>query len=205
MKINDKLSIGDFGAVTEILVDAYFDENGNYIPHYGLITAMRLFYDHCVIESKFDDVCPRNTADISQLNDVFADEEFIEAFNKCADRSWAYDDVSLSVSFHNAYMCAMEIVEERRSGLNKVLDAVRTFADGLTERIIPLLNEDNLNKLSDAVSGNVEAGSADAALSGILKQYEDIAGEVDKEIDVTKNAKTAKRPAKKKKDTGGEK
>jgi len=189
MKINDKLTIANFGAVTELIADAYFDQNGDFVPHYGLITAMRLFYDYCVTESAFDEVCPRGTNDIEKLDLVFADDEFTREFNKSITQDAPYEELS----FGNAHAYAMDIVYHRKSGAATVVNVLRSVADELAERMIPLLNAENMKGLTKAISGEVDAGSPDAALAGILKQYETVAGKIDGETEkVVKKKKPAK-------------
>lgn len=199
MKINNRLAIGNFGAVTETIADAYFDENGAYTPHYAYITAMRLFYDYCVIESEFDDKCPHFTEDVSKLDIVFASDDFVNAF--CESIDFSYERYGLT--FSAAYYLADEIAHDRKSGVNRIVDLLRAFTDGLSDRIIPLLKDENIDKLTRAVNAGADT---DAVLGDILKQYEETASEIDNELKAVKKKpkKEAQSTSKKKKanDTG---
>lgn len=195
MTVNSKLTIGNFGAVTETIADAYFDENGVFTPHYAYITAMRLFYDYCVTESEFDDECPRFTEDISKLDTVFASKAFTTAFCECIDRRHKREGLTFSA----AYYLANEMACDRKSGVNRIADLIRVFADGLSDRIIPFLKDENIEKLTKAVNAG---NDTDTALNGILKQYNETASEIDKELkEVKKKAKKETHSSAKKKKT----
>ena len=54
IKVKENFEIVDFATMVDSIVAEYFDAEGNYTPHIGMLNAMRVFYNECVTESKFD-------------------------------------------------------------------------------------------------------------------------------------------------------
>ncbi|MCD7891640.1 MAG: hypothetical protein LUG26_07845 [Ruminococcus sp.] len=98
MTVNTKLSLFDYLAMVENIASEFIDEkSGVYQPHIGQLNAMRLFYNFCVTESKFDDKYEHNIVDAEDMEEIVADEEFIEAFNN-AIRPDVYLDICCNCS-----------------------------------------------------------------------------------------------------------
>ena len=97
MVIDVKLSIVDFVSTVNDIVLEYFDADGAYTPHIGLLNAMRVFYNECVKESKFDGDIPHNVADALEMEAIVADEQFIQCFNE------ALKTDEYSLTFATAY------------------------------------------------------------------------------------------------------
>ena len=52
--VKTELNVIDYVSMVNAIVSEYFDEDGTYTPHIGKMNAMRLFYNNCVTDSKYD-------------------------------------------------------------------------------------------------------------------------------------------------------
>ena len=77
--VNTELSMIDYLVMVNDMVLEYFNEDGEYQPHIGMLNVMRLFYNHCVIESKFD--TPHDIIDAMDMEIIVEDDDFLNAFN----------------------------------------------------------------------------------------------------------------------------
>lgn len=129
MTVNTKLNLYEYVAAVQEIANEYFDEEGNYRPHYGILNAMRVFYNMCVRISKFDGVLPHDFVDLSQVEQLAADDEFIDEFNAAliADR--------IDTSFANAYRDAQEIVEYRKHSVGNIIDILKVQFNKLLAEI----------------------------------------------------------------------
>ena len=151
MKVETNLSLVDFVAVTEALADGYFDDDGAYAPHMGLINAMRVFYNVCVTESKFDNTIPHDFVDIMRVDDLAKDDEFYAAF-KDACLLGAYDE---RFTFATAYEKANDIVEKRcKSVLYSIGPALEIIAESLSNALSGM----NIKEFNDVLDKMRESG-----------------------------------------------
>lgn len=119
MTVNTKLGLYEYVAAVQEIANEYFDEEGNYRPHYGILNAMRVFYNMCIRVSRFDGALPHDFVDLSQVEQFATDSEFIDEFNAAliADR--------IDLSFANAYRDAQEIVEYRKHSVGNIIDILK--------------------------------------------------------------------------------
>ena len=151
MKVETNLSLVDFVAVTEALADGYFEDDGTYAPHMGLINAMRVFYNVCVIESKFDDTIPHDFVDVMLVDNLAKDDEFYAAF-KDACLLGAYDE---RLTFATAYEKANDIVDQRcKSVLYSIGPAVEVIAESLSGA----LSGTNIKEFNDVLDKMSKSG-----------------------------------------------
>ncbi|MCD7810268.1 MAG: hypothetical protein LUG91_00185 [Ruminococcus sp.] len=172
MTVNTKLSLFDYLAMVENIASEFIDEkSGVYQPHIGQLNAMRLFYNFCVTESKFDDKYEHNIIDAEDMEEIVADEEFIEAFNN-AIRPDVYLDICYD--FACAYADAMEIVNVKKTSLGNVINAIGNMINSVFENISSVFTEDNIGTISqiaeDMSKGKV---SAEAIVDAYAKKMFD--------------------------------
>ena len=82
MIINTKLNMLDYFKLVRDMSDGFFDENGLYAPQYGMLNVAREFYNHCVVESKFDEKYNHNITKAVNMEELISDKEFMTEFNK---------------------------------------------------------------------------------------------------------------------------
>lgn len=82
MTVKTELGIIGYVSMVDEIVLEYFNADGEYQPHIGMLNAMRLFYNECVKESKFDEQLAHDNIDAMEMEALVADQEFIEAYNR---------------------------------------------------------------------------------------------------------------------------
>lgn len=154
MVIKKDFSVIDYVSLVNGIADEFFDVNGEYQPHFGRLNVMRLFYNECVTESKFD--LPHDFNDALMLESLIQDEEFIAEFNKALK-----GDGSVRLDFANAYAEAMEIVNVRKGSFGNAVDVIKSAISNIVDMINPVLGTDNIEKFKQIAdsftSGNLSA------------------------------------------------
>lgn len=154
MVIKKDFSVIDYVSLVNGIADEFFDVNGEYQPHFGRLNVMRLFYNECVTESKFD--LPHDFNDALMLEPLIQDEEFIAEFNKALK-----GDGSVRLDFANAYAEAMEIVNVRKGSFGNAVDVIKSAISNIVDMINPVLGTDNIEKFKQIAdsftSGNLSA------------------------------------------------
>ena len=127
--VNTKLGIFDYIVLVDNMAEEYFDDKGNYQPHYGSLNAMRLFYNYCVAPNSKDALAIIDLEHLSDLADVVADPEFIKAFVT------ATMDIT-PVTFGCAYADVKKIVEQKNSfagTISSIVNSIKELSDALPE------------------------------------------------------------------------
>ena len=154
MVIKKDFSVIDYVSLVNGIADEFFDVNGEYQPHLGRLNVMRLFYNECVTESKFD--LPHDFNDALMLEPLIQDEEFIAEFNKALK-----GDGSVRLDFANAYAEAMEIVNVRKGSFGNAVDVIKGAISNIVDMINPVLGTDNIEKFKQIAdsftNGNLSA------------------------------------------------
>lgn len=153
MKINTKLSLFDYFAMINEIVLFYFNEDGTYQPQIGTINAQILFFNNCVIESKYDQL-GHDIVDYEDMQDIIADEEFIEAFRKEVEECPTY-----SYRFGNAYRTAMEIISQRKTSFGQGVEIIKSIILEIVNKMNTLLTEDNLEIIGKLVKETKDESS----------------------------------------------
>lgn len=159
MKINTVFGIDEYIRAVNEIADGYFDDDGNYVPHIGMIGAMETFYNLCVSEHEIP--AKETGSDVRAFFDmIFADEEFLNAFNSAVE-----DYIPYRLNFGNAYENAMDIVNDRKH-------SVQRFASWTVSTLEKALDPDNLAKLFGESSRFEEIINGDN-VSNMLKNIGD--------------------------------
>lgn len=159
MKFETKLNLVKYCAIVESIADGYFDFDGTYQPHIGMMNAMRVFYNECVAESVFDEKYPHNITNILDMQDIVNDDEFIKVFNLCINTE------AISFDFGNAYCDAMKIVDNRKSSLLNMFEQIKNMVAGLSTELEHILTPDNLKVVKDVAVALGKGSSLDDALA----------------------------------------
>lgn len=140
-----------FVSLVQEIAEGFFDED-EYVPHIGELNAMRLYYNECVVESKFD--IPHNFEDANLLADLVRDKGFMCCYNRdvCVDGTSKLD-------FANAYSKALDIVEYRKGSAYTIVNILKRTVGEIVESVGTLLSSDNIEKLAD-VAKDMSNGSA---------------------------------------------
>ena len=137
MNINTKLDAYEFIAVTDQIAEGYFDDDGKYQPHVGMLNAMRIFSNMCI---KNDDGSVRNAQTIGEVNEMVSDSEFCSKF---------FESIECSghecLSFAHAYTAAMQIVKDRQSSFARIAKTIQDVVQLVTSSLKP----DEINEVID--------------------------------------------------------
>lgn len=150
IKVKEYFDIIDYVAIVNVIAQEYFDEYGNYTPQIGLLNAIRVFYNDCVIESKFD--VPHNITEAEDMQSFVNDAEFIEAFNASIA-----DDGVVKLNFANAYKDAMDIVNYKKNTNHELVTTIKREISNLTEWLTGLVNNDNLERI-EKIANDISSG-----------------------------------------------
>lgn len=153
------MNIVKYTAIVEAIADGYFDFDGTYQPHIGMMNAMRVFYNECVTESTFDEKYPHNITNILDMQDIVNDDDFIKAFNFCLKSE------NISFDFGNAYCDAMKIVDNRKGSLANMFEQIKNMIAGFSAELEHVLTPDNLKAVKDVAVALGNGSALDDALA----------------------------------------
>ena len=183
MVIDTNLGMIKYLQTVNDIVLEYFDENGKYQPHIGILNVMRLFYNLCVKESRFDEQIKHEIIDATEMIDIVSDKEFINEFNNCL-----CDSTGIAMNFSNAYIKAMDIVENKKSSLENMLTLINKAVVDILNSFNEAMNDEVLEKLvniADKMSkGNINAGSIVEAYVQSERFHEVVNSDTSKEENV---------------------
>ena len=144
--IDTNLDMVTFISVVNGIAAEYFDADGTYTPHIGMLNAMRVFYNECVKESPYSDTVPFPVQDAIEMKEIVKDEEFIDEFNKA---TWV--GFPQKIGFSTAYYQAINIVEYKKTSLSSVIDLVKNAAIQIADKVNESLTDDRLDKMQSLV------------------------------------------------------
>lgn len=171
MVVDTKLNIVDFVSIVNDIALEYFDEKNNYTPHIGLLNDMRLFYNYCVKESKFDNDIPHNITDAIEMEDIVADAEFIEAFNEALKSS------GYGIDFATARLEGMNIVEQKKTSVFGAVELIRKIISDVVDNMNSVMNPENIDKITSLIS---TMGNGNINMNDIMKLLGQATDKVDK-------------------------
>lgn len=155
MIVDTELTLVEYVVMVNDMALEYFNEDGEYQPHIGILNVMRLFYNHCVIESKFDN--SHEIIDAMEMETMVEDDEFIAAFNDAIVGSVP----GIRMDFANAYKDAMDIVEDKKHSVGRAVDSVKKALVSISDVINPILTDEHINMVSE-IAKNIGNGNINA-------------------------------------------
>lgn len=164
VKYNTELRLADFVGITEAIADSFFSDEGEYQPYYGYLNVVRIFYNECVTDSKFEGKVAHDILDVSELEDIINDDDIMKSLNEaimvCAGE--------IGFKFGDAYRMAMDIISQRRKSFQGLVGAVTQIFNQLSERIPNVISDDNLNAIK-TIAQKIEDGEVTA--DAIVEAY----------------------------------
>lgn len=144
--IDTNLDMVTFISVVNDIAAEYFDADGTYTPHIGMLNAMRVFYNECVKESPYSDAVPFPVQDAIEMKEIVKDEEFIETFGHASGMR-----LLDALDFSTAYHAALDIVEYKKTSLASMIDLVKNAAIQIADKMNENLTDDRLDKMQSLV------------------------------------------------------
>lgn len=160
----DNLDIVSYSAAINEIVSKFYDEDGNYTPHFGRINSVGVFFNYFVnptsLEAYFADY-----EKPAEIDDLIADEYCMKVYNGALKRTMDY-----RLNFANAYIDAMDIVKTRNSAIGGLVDLLGKEMEKIADKIAPIFNEKTIDKIVK-ISDNVSKGklSADSIVEAVGK------------------------------------
>lgn len=151
--INNNLKLGDYIYLVNEIADGFFDYQGSYQPHLGMLNAMRIYYIACVTKSIYDEKVPHDVIDIADMQIVIEDEDFQACFNEAIMPSDTY-----SITFGTAFRMAKEIVEQKTYSISEGVNIIKKTILEIADKISPVFNDDTLNQLS-TIAKEIDKGN----------------------------------------------
>ena len=158
----DNVDIVTYSAAVREIAEKFFDEDGNYTPHFGRINSIGVFFNRFVdpvgLEAFF--------ADKEVTIDLLASEEgCLQLYNGALNRYRGF-----RLDFANAYADALDIVKQRNTTIGGVINLITDSLGKLSDKISPVLTEKNIDKI-EKISENISSGklSADSIVEAIGK------------------------------------
>lgn len=145
--IDTKLDVAKYIFVVNNIALEFFSEDGVYQPHIGHLNTIRLFYNCCVKQSQYDDTIPHDFVDMSAIDVLAKDDEFMDAFNK------AMYDHNFKMTFRMAYDDAMQIVEHKKNSFVSITEFITDALEKLIEKMTPVLTKENIEHVSKIAEG----------------------------------------------------
>ena len=176
LTIDTNLNIYDYVSTIDELVNEYYDEEGNYVPHYGELNTMRLFYNLYVK----DDIAgiSHDITEATQLEPIITNKAFLSAYRN--GLLTASDGNPLT--FASAAAKANEIVFVRNNSFGSVVSAIKWAVKDIEEKL-GMASSETINdiiaaadKLSDAmIESGIDSNSIVEAV-GTSKNIQNIVG-----------------------------
>lgn len=164
MIVDTNLGMVNYLIVVNEIANEYFDANGEYTPHLGMMNAMRTFYSLCVKESRFDEKIAHDTTDPLKMEEIMCDKEFIEEFNKAIH----VDRVCLD--FANAHRDALEIVSTKRGSIARLFGSIKKMFNELVTQANNAVTKENIEAIS-AIVENIKNGELN--VNNFMESYAD--------------------------------
>lgn len=143
MVVNTELEMFEYLQTVNDIALEYFNIDGKYQPHIGLLNAMRIFYNLCIKESKYDEKYGHDIFDATDMKEIVADKEFIESFYS----TLIVEDMGFN--FGNAYKQALDIVEYKKTSLENTVDIIYKAVMNFVEALNSTVSGDTLNTIVD--------------------------------------------------------
>ena len=159
MKYRTNLDLMEYLQIVEKIADNYFDENGEYQPHYGKLYAMTMFYNFCVTEYPYKAEHEVIT-DALDMREVVNDSGFIEAFNA------AIDTLEVGYTFADAYNDALNIVNAKINSFGCLVEYAKSVVSRAGEMVGRFFNEETLNQILEVGASLAETDSIGGAIVG---------------------------------------
>jgi len=155
MVVNTELNIIDYIVLVNEMVLEYFNDDGEYQPHIGMLNVMRLFYNNCVVESKFDN--PHDIVDAMDMEIIVEDDDFLNTFNDAL----VGNIPGVRFDFANAYKDAMDIVENKKHSIERAVDSIKKLLSSIFDIVNPLLTDEHMDMVAE-IAKNVGNGNISA-------------------------------------------
>ena len=165
--VETDLDMIHFLVLVKNLAEGYFDDAGEYQPHFGMLNAMRQFYNLCVADTcEFKKQYGEVITDATEMAEITVDYDFLQEFNEAITVRDSKNALGRNIDFDfaNAFETALDIVETRKTSFTYVLEGIKKLVLRIVGALEDTLTEENLSRLSEIASKVDNAGDFANAL-----------------------------------------
>lgn len=144
--IDLNLSMVDYFTIVDEIVSEFFDKDGTYQPQIGHLNIIRLFYNNCVKDSKFEETIPHTIMDAMELEPLINDSEFMIEFDKAV--RFDKEHLMIGFDFKNALRDALDIVETKKNSVERLIDYVRVHVVSLLQDFSATVTDENIKEVA---------------------------------------------------------
>lgn len=166
MKFNNKLELVEYLELVSKIAEQFFDEETNeYTPQVGEIYAVCEYFNHCVELEDSDEIKTHPINDITEIQQLLDNEEFVENYTKAI---WSSNSI-VSLQFGNAYDAAKDIVEYKKNDANQFATAIVVGLEAVLKSFKESFSEEDVAKIAEIAK---EISSGKLSNESIVKAYE---------------------------------
>lgn len=161
----DNVDIVTYSAAVSKIVEKFYDEDGNYTPHFGRANAIGVFFNYFVDETSLDAYFADDENDID-VDYLLSNDECLKLYNTALNNLMSY-----RLDFANAYFDALEIVRNKNTTIYGISEILQKAITKIFEKAEQVLTEENLDKFTN-IAGNFKDGniSAESIVEEFIKQ-----------------------------------
>ena len=144
IKVITDVDVITYSAAIKDIVEDFFDENGEYTPHFGRMGAVGTFFNYFVDEESLKEYF----SDVEEgvdLDFILGNGECMRLYNDALSNADYY-----RLDFSNAYKDAMEIVRTKSSAASNIANKAKEIMYALAGIIDEVFTEENAEKLIQA-------------------------------------------------------
>lgn len=150
--VNDNIDIVSYSSAVQDIVSKFYDEDGNYTPHFGRANAIGIFFSYFVdidsLNSYFSDI----DVDLD-IDFLLSNEDCLKIYNDALSSKKGY-----RLDFANAYFDANKIVSQKNKSFESVINSIQKGILSIVKDILPNISEDNIERLTD-IAKSVSEGN----------------------------------------------
>lgn len=159
-----RMSITDYMQMVRNIVIGFEDVvTGDFQPDFGMANAMMIFYNEFYKPKDKDDIIT-----VDEFQKVIDSDGFIDAFND------SIIVVKQDFDFANAYAHAIEIVNDKKSAIERTALSIKTSIMEVLSEITPMMETDGVK---DVVKVASELAKSDVTSDSIVKSIIENKGE----------------------------
>lgn len=170
--VNNNVGIVEYSAAVFEIASKFFDEDGNYTPHFGRINSVGVFFKYFVDEDSFEKYLVENGHDLDSFGGdnswvelILGDETLSKLYNEAFGETYI---PGFALNFANAYLDATNIVEYKKNSMENAIENVGKMIQSIIENLDKYLSGTNLDKVFSIASMFAKNGITEA---DVVEEY----------------------------------
>ena len=158
-EISFNLELIEYMQVVMEIAAEYFVED-EYTPQFGILNAMRVFYNHCYkLPNEFEII------EGVEMADLVKDSDFMDSFNAAI-----VSYVDIGFDFSNAFHQALDIVEYNKTKKTSLAEILKNFLENIEETFVGMAENETFVALANSLKGvNTDGANATDLIQNFIK------------------------------------